>query len=88
MKTRGLGKLIEECGELVQILGKKLAYFHTDRHPDKKGSMKRRMEEEIADVRAASEFVIDENDLDRDFIEERTQMKLKKFRRWKKRNLI
>ena len=38
MHCDGLTKLIEECGELVQIAAKKQAYFDTDTHPDGKGS--------------------------------------------------
>jgi len=53
MTAKGLAKLIEECGELQQVAGKKLAYFHTDEHPDGKGSLKQRLQDEIADVMAA-----------------------------------
>lgn len=30
----GLAKLAEECGELIQVIGKKLAYYTTQTHPD------------------------------------------------------
>ena len=82
MTARGLAKLIEETGELQQIAGKKLAYFHTDEHPDGKGSLKARMEDEIADVRAISAFVTDEFTLDEIRINERTAAKLKQYREW------
>lgn len=57
MTANGLAKLIEECGELMQVAGKKLAYFHTDEHPDGQGSLKARLGEEIADVMAACDLV-------------------------------
>lgn len=71
MTAAGVAKLIEECGELQaelgqlqQILAKKLAYWHTDEHPDGMGSIKERIEREMGDVRAAISFVIKQLDLD------------------------
>lgn len=58
MHGNGLTKLMEECGELVQIAAKKSAYINTDRHPDGMGSLRTRLENEIADVLAACTFVI------------------------------
>lgn len=52
MPAKGLAKLIEECGELQQIAGKKLAYYTTDEHPDGQGPLSTRLEDEIADGRA------------------------------------
>lgn len=82
MSHNGLTKLTEECGELTQIAMKKIAFADTDVHPDGKGSMKLRLEEEIADVRAASQFVIDNFDLDEEFIKERAEQKLSMFAEW------
>lgn len=82
MSHNGLTKLTEECGELTQIAMKKIAFADTDVHPDGKGSMKLRLEEEIADVRAASQFVIANFDLDEEFIKERAEQKLKMFVEW------
>lgn len=56
MCANGLAKLIEECGELQQVAAKKLAYFDTDNHPDG-SNLRIRLEEEIADVLAACDFV-------------------------------
>lgn len=81
MDRKGLTKLTEECGELVQIASKKSAYIDTDKHPDGK-SMKRRLEEEIADVRAASKLVQENFKLDKAFIKRRAREKLKKFKEW------
>ncbi len=84
MKDNGLAKLIEECGELIQIAAKKQAFFYTDIHPDGAGSMKVRMEEEIADVFAACVFVTETFQLDDVKIEERIKKKLMLFRGWQK----
>ena len=82
MKDDGLAKLIEECGELIQIAAKKQAYFDTDSHPDGAGSMKVRMEEEVADVIAACVFVTETFKLDGEKIEARAKKKLDRFRGW------
>ena len=84
MKDNGLAKLIEECGELIQIAAKKQAYFNTDSHPDGKGSMKERMEDEIADVLAACVFVAETFKLNQPDIEGRAKGKLELFRKWHK----
>ena len=80
----GLAKLIEETGELQQIAGKKLAYYHTDEHPDGQGSLKIRMEDEIADVMAICSFVIGSFELSSDRIAERSAAKLKQYEEWDK----
>lgn len=82
MHYDGLTKLIEECGELTQIAAKKQAYFDTDEHPDGKGSMKKRLEEEIADVMAACALVVDTLNLDEPAILERISVKLERFLTW------
>ena len=82
MTAAGVAKLIEECGELTQILGKKLAYWHTDAHPDGKGSIAQRIQEEMADVQAAIYFVAVHLDLDHEAIEKRTRDKINLFGTW------
>lgn len=82
MTANGLVKLIEECGELQQIVAKKLAYYHGDDHPDGAGSMKVRLEEEIADVIAAAIFVTGTLELDEEHVQERIQLKLDRFKAW------
>ena len=81
MDKRGLTKLSEECGELVQASCKKMAYMDS-KHPDKKGDLNRRIEEEMADVLAACEFVMETLKLDKKFINKRRKMKLKRFQKW------
>jgi len=82
MTSGGLNKLIEETGELLQVAGKKLAYYDTDEHPDGQGSLKERMEDEIADVLAIIEFVTQEFKLDNKKINQRIQAKLNLYRAW------
>jgi NTP pyrophosphatase (non-canonical NTP hydrolase) len=81
-----LNKLMEECGELTQIAAKKNAYPNTDEHPDRKGSMKERLENEIADVVAACNFAIEAYCLDEERIVERTDVKFKLFELWDSEN--
>lgn len=79
---RGTTKLMEECGELVQIIAKKQAFWNTDEHPDGKGSLKERLENEIADVTAACHAVIKNMNLDSSRINERVAYKFGMFMKW------
>jgi len=76
--TPGLGKLSEECGEVVQVIGKIIS--NGTRHSE--DGLKRKLEEEIADVLAAIAFVVDYNNLDSQFIDDRAANKVLKFMRW------
>lgn len=49
----GLAKLNEECGELVQIIGKKFAWWDTDEPHWDGSNLDERLIEEMGDVRAA-----------------------------------
>lgn len=82
MSQKGLTKLLEELGELSQIAAKKIAYMETDEHPDGLGSMKARMEDEVADVVAAIMFVADKFDLDYEKMEDRVVLKYERFQKW------
>jgi NTP pyrophosphatase (non-canonical NTP hydrolase) len=82
MANKGLAKLIEELGELSQVAGKKLACPNTDEHWDGKGSLKIRMQDEVADVIAALCFVIKTNDLSESHITLRAEEKLRIFEQW------
>jgi len=57
MHCKGLTKLIEECGELTQVAAKKQAYLDDKLYPDG-SNLEIRLQEEIADVLAAIDFVI------------------------------
>jgi NTP pyrophosphatase (non-canonical NTP hydrolase) len=82
MAAKGLAKLIEECGELVQVAGKRLAYYSTDEHPDGGPPLPERLEDEIADVMAAIETVMSLHGLDRGRMLTRYADKLRLFRAW------
>ena len=63
MTFKGLAKLVEEIGELTQVAGKKMAYTDGN-HPDGKGDLNSRMQEEMGDVVAAIAFVSKKLSLD------------------------
>lgn len=81
MDKRGLTKLAEECGELTQAAMKKSAFIDKA-HPDKKGNLNKRIEEEMADVLAAIAFVQSTLKLNKKAIQKRKKMKLKRFKEW------
>lgn len=83
MDKNGLTKLIEECGELIQIAAKKSAFMHTDMHPDCT-DMRDRMEDEIADVLAACDFVMKHFQLNQEAIFDRSRDKFRTFEKWHK----
>lgn len=84
MAAKGLAKLAEEMGELQQVVGKKLAYYATDEHPDGGPPLSERLHDEIADVMAACMFVAQTHGLNVDSIAERSMRKLKLFEEWHK----
>ena len=82
MSAKGVPKLIEECGELQQILGKRLAYWHTEQHPDGKHmTISERMAEEMGDVMAAIYFVADQFGIGVD-VAHRAEAKRRLFNEW------
>jgi len=77
--VRGISKLTEEVGELLQLLGK-LNVFPSGNHPDGKGDLKERIAEECADVRAALLFFMDANGIALDL--SRVSRKYELFQEW------
>lgn len=77
----GTSKLIEEIGELGQVLGKLIGTGGAVDHWDG-SNLNVRLVEEIADVLAAAEFFVDANGLDSAAISERRQAKLALFEQW------
>lgn len=80
-KWRGIAKIIEESGELNQVLGK-LMPFPSGKHPDGKKNLKLRITDEVADLYAALEYFVVDNKLDQDYISKRKSKKLRKFQKW------
>lgn len=75
----GLSKLVEECGEVVQVCGKIM------QKPDCNhwsGDLSVMLHEEIGDNYAALDFMVDKNGLDRDAIEARRAMKRGLYEQW------
>jgi NTP pyrophosphatase (non-canonical NTP hydrolase) len=81
IKWLGGYKVMEECGELVCELAK-AAPFPSGVHPDGKGDLVTRVEDEIADVLAACEYFVRTNGLNMDRIIARSQTKLAKYMQW------
>lgn len=79
----GLAKLMEECGELQQVIGKIAAFPYDSDHPDG-SNLQNRMMDEMGDVLAAIEYVQRENSkrLDWKRIKSRAKKKLERFQRW------
>lgn len=81
MSNNGLTKVIEECGELVQVAAKMIAYPDRE-HPDAKGDLRERLQDEIADVMASIDFVTEKLGLDLNAITMRADMKCARFAKW------
>lgn len=82
MSNKGLTKLMEECGELVQVAAKLVAYPDGN-HPDGAGDLFMRLEQEIADVIAACRFVsLKHNQVNFQYIASRIEDKVAMFQKW------
>lgn len=77
----GLSKLVEECGEVIQIVGR-LMQTRGEFRQWNKLDLKTELENEIADLKAACMFVEDTCGLDFERIVERREEKLAKYRKW------
>lgn len=80
MSHDGLTKLSEECAELI-VEAQKATAFPSD-HPDGKGDIMYRVENEIADVLASSRFVIETHGLDEERIMQRAMNKYQQYWLW------
>lgn len=78
---KGIGKLTEEAGEVLQLLGKAIA-FPVGEHPDGHGPLKVRLEDELGDLLASILYFAAANGLDLPKIERRNEVKLSKFIEW------
>lgn len=77
----GTAKLIEEMGELQQVLGKLIALGEPAVHWD--GSdLRERLVEECGDVLGALQFFVNNNDVDRDAVVDRAAAKERMFEGW------
>lgn len=78
---RGIHKLNEELGEVLQICGK-LGAYPDSAHPDNAGPLAERLEDELADLSAAIQYIIENNNLNAEKIENRKELKLRRFNIW------
>lgn len=77
----GLSKLIEEAGEVQQVCGKIIGNEGRVKHWD--GShLGSRLTEELADLAAAIDFVMDYNGLDRQMFDSIRTEKARLFDKW------
>jgi NTP pyrophosphatase (non-canonical NTP hydrolase) len=77
----GLSKLIEEAGEVIQVCGKIIGVHGQPNHWD--GTiMHNRLVEELGDLLAAAQFVVEVNELEAAALDVRREMKLALFRKW------
>lgn len=82
MVNKGLNKLTEECGELLQVIGKILSYGVRE-HPDSDPRLLlQRLKEEAADVKAAIDFVTETFEIDDYEFDERCLRKYQQFVKW------
>lgn len=82
----GLGKLIEEAGEMLQVAGKLISSRGVTEHWDGGAPLDKRLEEELADLRSAARFVIEYNGLDADGIAARSARKSGQYEDWHRSN--
>jgi hypothetical protein len=80
----GLAKLVEECGKVMQVAGKLMMVHGNNQHWD--GDIRARMLEELADLRAASVFLLAHNfsEWEQQEFMQRVGQKLTKFDEWSK----
>lgn len=77
----GTGKLNEEAGEVIQVIGKLIATGGSPYYWEGK-DLRAMLEDEIADLMAAVTFTIHHNKLDKQKIAERSMRKLGLFEEW------
>lgn len=77
----GLSKLIEECGEVVQVAGKLLGANGDPNHWDGT-DLRERLQEELGDLVAAVQFFVERCEVDAHAINNRTRYKLNVFAAW------
>ena len=93
MQQNGLAKLIEECGEVLQIAGKMIQYPDLQLpvvherlfklHPDGT-NLRVHLEEELGDLYAALNFVMKKLQLNEVIVRVRSEEKLALFKQWDK----
>jgi len=78
---KGLGKVIEECGELQQAAGRLISTGGDTNHWDG-GDLWQELADEAADVLVAVTFFIDQNGFDKEYVLARMEEKMKIYKEW------
>lgn len=83
-KWPGLSKLVEECGEVLQVVGKIIATRGDTKHWDGGPPLDERLLDEMADLMAAIQFVSTHNFTRSQVFElhKRATVKFDRFMRW------
>lgn len=81
VRWHGIAKVNEEAGELLQIIGKMMA-FPTGDHPDGNGDLADRLTDEMADLYAAMDEFRRRNSLDEQRLSRRRAAKQALFKTW------
>jgi NTP pyrophosphatase (non-canonical NTP hydrolase) len=84
----GISKLVEEAGEVMQVCGKLIGTGGKLEHWDNGPNLKDRLEDELADLLAAIDFVSKINHLDQEKINDRVFAKYQLFLEWHKATRI
>lgn len=77
----GAGRVIEESGELAQVLGKLIGASGELVHWDGT-DLRQRLVDEIGDLRAALDFFAAANELPAEQVEQQAQHKRAEYERW------
>lgn len=77
----GTSRLVEECGELLQVLGKLIGAGGETEHWDGT-DLRERVIDELADVQAALNFFASANQLPSATIEGRAAEKVAQYNKW------
>lgn len=77
----GFFKVVEECGELLTVMGK-LGPFPSGDHPDGAGHLYPRIQDELADVRAATKYFARHGGFNVAAIDAREANKVSRFEGW------
>jgi NTP pyrophosphatase (non-canonical NTP hydrolase) len=78
-----LALVLEECGEVVQIIGKILRHGYESHHPDNPMALNRNLlEKELGDVLAAIDMLVQAKDVDPGHIDGFRAAKHRKVKRY------
>lgn len=77
-----LALLAEECGEVIQIIGKILRHGYESRHPDGGPTNRELLERELGDVDAALRMMFDADDIIPDHVDSWNHEKQAKVRKY------